>query len=517
VAIISGTQINFAIPGAFVKQVLDGRVSGSEIGIPYASAGETRLPVRLTTLDPLGRARDVKVEFWAGSPGTPRPATLRKPEPAAGDGSRQSVVAQLRGEGYLAEVPLPALPAGQVTWIQPVLVNAAGASHWGEAVSYRHDPGSVLERKDVVLGFKGPDKPAERTLRMTSKEAATLYMAGKSLRRSEQMDADALESARPDPTGTHIILTMARPRFSKEFGGRTLIAPPQLGAHTARFAPRLVVGLRGEIRAIVVPRDFNVVPPPYREAVGDFFETVSNTWQMTTVPLPNKETKPGEAWTARIPWLVVTGKTKESYALVLTCTYEGLRTSQPGRNEAYIRLSGVVKGPKKSGDKTLGKVSGHALFDVDKGFHREVKALISSETDTGDSKVRVLVTDERTVTREEGNTRGIKPATDNPGPKPSGGLPKLVIGGDASVGKTFRLTIQMTRPPAGTKVTLNPAPGLMVVGDATKPVPLGPDNLPVSVTWMVRAMRQGNFRFTATLSSGTTIRGQVTVQPNKPG
>jgi S1-C subfamily serine protease len=95
VAIIQGTQINFAIPGAAVKQVLDGRITGSEFGTPFASGSETRLPVRLATLDPLNRARDVKVEVWAGNPGKPRPAGLRAPTPQPGDGVRQTRLLQV--------------------------------------------------------------------------------------------------------------------------------------------------------------------------------------------------------------------------------------------------------------------------------------------------------------------------------------------------------------------------------------------------------------------------------------
>ena len=42
-------------------------------------------------------------------------------------------------------------------------------------------------------------------------------------------------------------------------------------------------------------------------SLADLFETVSQTWQMTTVPLPNRLVKPGESWSSRIPWLVSTG------------------------------------------------------------------------------------------------------------------------------------------------------------------------------------------------------------------
>jgi hypothetical protein len=429
----------------------------------------------------------------------------------------QSIPAQLREGKYAAEVPLPALAPGQVCWVQPVLVNGAGVSQWGEATSYQHDARLVLQRKPAMLQFKSPNNPIERTVRMTSKEAATLYTTGKPYRRSEQLDSFALESLRPDdkPGGgpdakrTSILLTLARPWFVREIAGRRVVAPPQFGAQTARFSPRLELGRLGEIRGIIVPSNFNTVPPLYRETVADFFETLCNTWQMTTVPLPNRELRPGDNWPSRIPWLVSNGKRKESYAVELICTYEGMRNTGPGHSEARIHLSGLVKGPMKGGKReTLGKVRGHALFDVERGFHREVKLRISTEIDTGNSKARLLLTDERIVTREEGNTRGIKPATSNPGvtPPAGSGLPRFVLVGTAAVGQDFSVKLELLRPPPGTTITLSPPPGLTVMGNASQPIPPGPVNVPTSVVWAVRGMREGAFPFTAKLSSGPVIR-----------
>src|SRR5205807_1817670 len=55
VAVILGTQINFAIPGDFVRQVVDGKISDAEVGIAFRSGGQAQMPVRLRCLDPMGR------------------------------------------------------------------------------------------------------------------------------------------------------------------------------------------------------------------------------------------------------------------------------------------------------------------------------------------------------------------------------------------------------------------------------------------------------------------------------
>ena len=72
VSIIQGTQINFAIPGDFVLQLLAGKFAGSEAGLLYRFDGKLLLPLKVASLDPLGRIRSGTVEVWAGNPGPSR-------------------------------------------------------------------------------------------------------------------------------------------------------------------------------------------------------------------------------------------------------------------------------------------------------------------------------------------------------------------------------------------------------------------------------------------------------------
>jgi hypothetical protein len=58
----------------------------------------------------------------------------------------------------------------------------------------------------------------------------------------------------------------------------------------------------------------------------------------------------------------------------------------------------------KEGEE-LGKVTGHALFDVEGGFLRSIHLLTRSELESGDSDLRFLVTEETRLDREEGNPR----------------------------------------------------------------------------------------------------------------
>ena len=185
-------------------------------------------------------------------------------------------------------------------------------------------------------------------------------------------------------------------------------APRQISAYLSMYSPSFLVNAKNEAKERGM-RSFQAVPPAYREVVEDMFETVCNSWEMTTLPLPNRVVKPRESWPARVPMLVQVDDKRQVQFLHVSCTYEGLR-SAGGRSEAHVRLTGVVKMREQRGDVQLGKVSGHALVDVDGGFLRLIKVTISTEVDTGSSDLRMLLTEECMIVREEGNTQRIRPA-----------------------------------------------------------------------------------------------------------
>jgi S1-C subfamily serine protease len=405
VAGIRGTQINFAIPGDFVKEVVEGRPSGFDVGAPYTSGNQTHLPVRVTTLDPLGRVREVKLEVWTGNPGKPRPADGAS---LPGDGPRQSVAASGRDGSYTAHVPLPALAAGDVYWAQPVLLTASGARRRGPAQVVPFEPALVLDRKGVLLQFKGPAAPVDRTLRMVSNTTMTFIRGTDSRSLGFKMDGDVLEQSKPDVRGlgTGVVLTIGRPVFTREIAGRVLQAPPDFTTYLSKFSPSFLVDANNRAKERG-NRVFTSVPAGARETVESFFETVCNTWEITTIPFPNRMVSAGDRWPARVPMLTLVEGKREVQWLHLVCTYEGTRTAA-GRSEAFVRLDGVVRGRGALANTNLGKVSGHALFDVEKGFISKVKVTITTEVDSGGAGLRLVVTDDSIVERVEGDTRGIR-------------------------------------------------------------------------------------------------------------
>jgi predicted Zn finger-like uncharacterized protein len=406
---IQGTQINFAIPGDFVTRVLAGGIYEQEFGTPVA-AGEGRVivPVRLTTLDPLRRVREVRLDVWSGPPGEAVPATDKEPQAKPGDGPRQRVAAKPSGGGYTADVPLPPLPPGQVYWSRPMVTDAAGVTTWAAARTVPFDPALVVERRPADLRFKVPTAPLQRTLHVTNNSTVKFFGGGSAEVESNKMDGYMLEVSFPDTRGlgTGIRLHLDQPRFSREAGGEVVRATDSVSDHVSLFCPTYLVAGNNSVREFGLP-NFDAVRPENREMILRLFEAVCNSWEATALPFPNRTLQPQETWPAHIPMLVRNGPRKVARAINVTCTYEGMRTVK-GIALAHVRFAGTVNGTGRDTDQVHGKVAGHAVIDVNAQLLAQVKTTISYEADAGEDGLRTLMSNETIIDRVDGNTRGIE-------------------------------------------------------------------------------------------------------------
>lgn len=400
-----GTQIQFAIPGDLVQQVLDGRFATAELGTAYQSDNTVLLPVKLTCLDPLGKIRELKVEVGTGVPG---------------EGPRTAHTADFRDGVHNLNVPMPSAWPGQQGWLQPVLVKASGQTERVKAIAIPADSQIVLQRKPALLQFKPPHAGIDRTLQLDSDVALTVYQGKSSATLREKMAGKVLESLSPDSRGigTFIRLTLADCLFTQETGDKKLQLPPQARQLLSQFSPTFLVDA-GNACKERGKRNFNVLAPKYRSTVESMYETVCNTYESTTLPLPNRVVQPRESWPARMPMFVLARGKRQLQDIFVTCTYEGVHATTDGL-EALIALSGVVKGRGARSSVSLGKARGHARFHVEKGFLTLVHLTVRSEVENEDAGVRLLVNDQSIVRRREGNQLGIAAATRNqPGAAPT--------------------------------------------------------------------------------------------------
>ena len=140
VSIIRGAAINFAVPSEKIHGMMHGRVLDLTMRQRYRDQQAVKLPVKVAFLDPLEHIREVKLNYWTGQTGVPRPASPKPPAPQAGDGPVQSVAMQYKEGIAQQDLIMPELPAGRVVWLQTEFVEQDGKRHWGPARSSSRGP-----------------------------------------------------------------------------------------------------------------------------------------------------------------------------------------------------------------------------------------------------------------------------------------------------------------------------------------------------------------------------------------
>src|SRR5439155_14323695 len=125
----------------------------------------------------------------------------------------------------------------------------------------------------------------------------------------------------------------------------------------------------------VVQRTLPRLPLPSAPDAQVNFNSVANrickSYEMTCLPMPNKEVAPMMVWPATVP-MVVSGDGRNEYVnALLTCTYEGTRLVR-GKQQAMIALSGGLQVRRGQGN-VAGNVTGKAHFALDGGYLSEAK------------------------------------------------------------------------------------------------------------------------------------------------
>jgi predicted Zn finger-like uncharacterized protein len=410
-AIISGTGINFAIPGEHVKQILGGRLAEATYSEPFLNNNQPTVPVSLKCLDPLGRVRSIRVEVWAGAPGPDRPFSYQQPTAMPGDSPRQSsnvVYADGIGTG---DLPLPALQPGQVYWMQPVLVNAAGATQWQPAQAVTAVP--PLQRSAASLVMK-TEQRGERSLKMKASVGLTIYEGKEKYTEGLSLDANLVEVLFPGDkllkSGakvTRIRVGIGPCQFIEDSGGKRvpIEARYHKGLCNLSPSPSFVVDASGRFQernqAIVSPKFL----PRDKETLEMMQSRIIKTYEESLLYMPNRMVNPLESWQAKFP--IIVGKRPKTKVLDidLNCTYQGTRVTD-GRSLAVIRLAGALRARDKAKPGPIGKAVGRAVFDIEAGYLAQFTLRISSEFEI-EGGAQVVLAENIELIRGPGNPLGI--------------------------------------------------------------------------------------------------------------
>ncbi len=272
---------------------------------------------------------------------------------------------------------------------------------------------------------------------MNSITKGTFFQGTASKEFEDNLRGNVLEALRPEPgKGTQVRLVMGNCPYSSRLDDRTVAPPPPAHEILRKYSPTFVINA-SHACVFVNKHHFKNLRSPYRDAVYEMYQTICNTYEATILPVPNGMVQPRGTWPARMPLFVYRNGKLTAQDIFLTCTFEGVATTG-GRSEACISLKGRVKGRGPLANVEFGKVSGNAHFDLEGGFVSRLKLITSTELEYEEKGVRVLINDESTVERTEGNSLGLsapapgpiakdgpadRPAPDRPAsPPPAAGL-----------------------------------------------------------------------------------------------
>lgn len=407
VAGIRGTQINFAIPALAVQTFMEGSIQETRPGEVFKHEGEMRVPVQYKCLDPFQRIKEIRVEVWAGKPATNRSFSSTEAKKQDGDGPRQTVTLKYASAVGSAEVPLPKLAAGQVAWVQPVVV-LAKREHWGAPQPF--DISQAVERLPADLVAKFDVK--ERTVHLKSSQSLSLAKGKEKVVFADKVELDILEVIGPDPKGFRVSTTYGPPSITFEERGRQGKVAADVVNLIRQFPPSFIVDATNKLRVRIEVSSKAKIPPLVLEQAREHQTHIFNAYEAAHFILPNRNLKPGETWRVQLPLLFKGGVKSELADLVLTCTYEGIRTRN-GNPEAVVTFEGPVEGRGAMKTKVDGHVSGKFTFDSKRGFISSVNSSITS--DSAGSDITAVMAFDIELTRVEGNTRKLQ--------LPGGGTP----------------------------------------------------------------------------------------------
>ncbi|MSU79200.1 MAG: hypothetical protein EXS16_14055 [Gemmataceae bacterium] len=414
---ISGNAVapeSSATPVLALRLILDGRLNEPAFGMPYVSAqlGRPVVPVKISTLDPLGRIKEMKVEIWAGPPGPPRSASAEMPIAAVGDGPITAQTVKLpSGQGNI-DMPFPAGGPGQVIWVRSVGTNIDGGASWGPAVAMSGDVIPVDRRAaSLVLNPKG-ESIRTVSLRTTGRVTTLLPSAPGSVFYFEsEYKADMVELYIPEFSGATLRGAFGNVIARVEVDGKI---DPTAGAGIDLFRmipPTFSIFPNNKLKPQPNRDVTATISPPSRSSVERHYSAIFSSLEAAMIPLPMRVVQPLETFPAQVSYMLRAGKSPQFADIDLLCKLEGTRTRN-ARVEAVVSMTGKMKGRDLSTRDSAGDVTGHFAFDLTGGYLSQVHMNIASDLESKTGMVGNVLNFGIDVSRIPGNPMNIPMQTD---------------------------------------------------------------------------------------------------------
>jgi S1-C subfamily serine protease len=392
VAIIRGTQINFAIPGEMVQGFLAGKITALAADLGHKDGDKIKMPFRLVMVDPLGRIRKVVVETWTGEPGQRRrPGGTTPPKPLPGDSERQVIPVNYDKQPITSiELSLPPQEdAKRVYWMQASYVNGTGETVWHMA--WAPPLGAPVERKEITLRYQ-PKLDNTQQTELVSDGSFRILLEGEE--RSLTMSAKSTVSEHTAAQKAGDVLPV-----KLEYRGFNMNLLEDKKPIKDEELKRDVQNLRFVSADVEMEADGNVgkakanlakVPRVSREFLEAVSDQMLQSVELVAVPLPEGTVKPLQTWKVRRTVALGTAVLSVSAQADIKYTYLGTRMLG-NRAVAFLDVKGTVKGLRGAGLNVGGTVSGGSQVALDTGevlsSSMEFKADMDVDTRAGKAKL----------------------------------------------------------------------------------------------------------------------------------
>ncbi len=408
-------KTRLATPADLIKRFLDGKIGDGAIGKVVQDGKDAKVPVTYPLNDPLRRIKEFRVEVWTGAPGPDRPYSYTPPEKSPGDGDRKTQPLVPQKTLAMGDVVLPVpVPAGQVVWLQPVIVLKDNSRQWGVATTVTPPPASPYDLKPANLTVN-LQSPKERTVNLNATFTTTI----KKTTTTAHITADILESMGTDTDGP--LMKTAYGTLSNTDGNK--LATPKAILDLVQHLPT-TYGLDATNKLTKrVPRLLDAkTPKESKEPTLAMQFQIGMAFEAGIVPMPNSTKQPMDSWPTNYTILKRSKQKTAEGALALTSTYEGF-LKRNNRNEAIITVTGKLTFNNPDYKMFEGNVTGTIGFDEPGGYISSTKMKITNAGDTDKASFTLDID----IQRNAGNGSNIQLAQDKqPEPK-SDGKPKTIL------------------------------------------------------------------------------------------
>lgn len=422
---ITGTQLNFAIPGETVHTFLNGRIVELGANLGYKDGDKVKMSFRIAIVDPLGRVKNVVVETWSGDPSMNRrrPASMTEPKPLPNDTPHEVIEVKYEKEATTSiELSLPLKEdAKKVYWMQPHYTNGAGETRWYSA--WAPNLGEPVERKEITLKYQ-PRLDRTQPTEIISEGSFRIHVEKNEITIAANSRFLLNEHSAAMKMGTSLPLhfdyksyALSLLKDKKPIEGEDELKK-LLGANLKFMNADLVMeadGSAGQSKA-----DLSKVPKNAKDFLSDVSDQVLQSLELVTVPLPDGTMKPLQNWKVQRPFVlgstILYGVPAQAD---IKYTYLGTRMLKD-REIAFLNISGTVKGTRGAGLNVGGTVTGATLVALDTGEVLSASVVFKADADveTKNGKAKLYGNSTVHVHRDTGLNKPPEKPPEKPAEKP---------------------------------------------------------------------------------------------------